>query len=69
MAERAVRDILDDWRAAERALEDADDGEERETLEARVSELHEEHAAAIAAKNVEAESLRGRDEEATQVPA
>jgi hypothetical protein len=69
MAERAVKDILDDWRTAERALANADERDEREKLEARTSELREEHGAALAARDAEADMLRGRDEEATEALA
>ena len=69
MVERAVRNILDDWRAAERALENADPGEERAKLEARIAELREEHAAALASRDTEAETLRGRAQEASEALA
>ena len=66
MAERPVRDILDEWRAAERALDNAVDDEERAELEARIAELREEHERAIEERQIEAQELghlAGRESE------
>jgi hypothetical protein len=63
----SVEAILAEWRAAERALEDTEDADEREALEARVSELRDEYAAAVAERtegsdDADQEPASGRDE-------
>ena len=56
MAERAVSSIIEEWREADRQLEDADDGS-RLALEHRVSELRAEHEDALAKRARDAVEL------------
>ena len=55
---RSVETILAEWRAVERQL-DATPETERAVLEACVAALREEHGAAVAARSIEADELRG----------
>jgi hypothetical protein len=55
---RSVETILEEWRAVERRLLNANEAE-RPVLEGRVAALCEEHRCAIAARQVEAAELRG----------
>lgn len=52
--DRAIHDILTEWRAAERELEDAVDDDAREVLAARVAALASQHDEAVRARTAEA---------------
>jgi hypothetical protein len=60
MVDRQVGDILAQWRAAERELEDAADDQQREDIEALIAALRDEYAVAVAANAAAAKELRGR---------
>ena len=55
---RSVETILEEWRAVERRLSNANEAD-RPILEARIAALREEHRCAIAARQVEAAELGG----------
>jgi hypothetical protein len=57
MSYRPVADILAEWRAAERELDEASDEQVREAIEARVAALATEHRAALEEREVEAARL------------
>jgi len=53
--DRAIHDILEEWRAAERELAEAADDDARELLAARVAALARKHGDAVRARTPEAE--------------
>jgi hypothetical protein len=54
---RPIERILTEWRAAERELEASND-DDRDAIVARIAALRDEHRAAIAEREREAEELR-----------
>jgi hypothetical protein len=68
MDDRAIGEILADWRTAERELEATADEVARPEIEARIVSLRKEHARAVADRESEAQELAdwpGRESEPT----
>jgi hypothetical protein len=63
MAGRNVGEILAEWRAAERELEDAADDPDREDIEARIAALRDAYGAAIEANGAPAKESPGGEPE------
>jgi hypothetical protein len=57
MPTRPVSEIIDEWRAAERELDQCTNATERIDLDRRIASLQDEHRAAVESQGVEATEL------------